>query len=379
MKNKVLTVLYFWKGCLRLLKSSTVFTIKGTRKRYPKVIQLPITYRCNAKCVMCNIWKMDHSNETTLDEFGGFMKDPIFKKVEAVGINGGEPTLLPNLVEYAEEIIKLPSLKSLNIISNGYSSKLLFKNAEKIYKVCKGKGIKFHISISLDGVGAVHNVVRGVPIAFEKVIVTLDELIKNKQKYCDSYDIGATIVNQNINHLIELDQYARWKGYNIKYRLGIENKRIESNKLNHSYSVIHGPNRQGAKEFFHYQMTQATDLASRFKYYSIFCWLNDDTPKRKLGCAWKEEGVTLDAKGNIYYCAVESDCIGTLRNGKGEEIFFDKKNIEYRKHIIKNRCNNCIHDYTGKPQFINVLLFLADVIKNRFAMNIYFVKARFLK
>ncbi len=35
----------------------------GLAKKYPKVVQLPMTYLCNSRCVMCNIWKMDYSNE----------------------------------------------------------------------------------------------------------------------------------------------------------------------------------------------------------------------------------------------------------------------------------------------------------------------------
>lgn len=363
---------------LRFLQTSSLSTIDGSKKKYPKVIQLPITYNCNSRCVMCNIWQMDHSDEATVEEFAKFMQDDIFKEVEAVGINGGEPSLVPNLYEYAEEILKLPSLKSLNIISHGFSPKPLLKNVEKIYALCKEKGINFHIAISLDGVGEVHNTVRGKPKVFEKTTSTIDEIIKNQDKYCDSFDIGCTIVKQNIDYLLELDTYAKSKNYNIKYRLGIENKRIESDKFRDQYSVIYSPLRQSAKEFFHYQIYQAKDLSNRFKYYSIFTWLNSKSPKRMLGCTWKDEGITLDSRGKLYYCAVASKAIGSLREEKGKKIFFDDKNIEYRKSIIKNSCDGCIHDYSGKAEFKNVWKFLSDTVKDRFAMRIYELKVRFM-
>jgi MoaA/NifB/PqqE/SkfB family radical SAM enzyme len=374
-KNKKLFLI---AKALRFLQTSSLTKIDGSKKKYPKVIQLPITYNCNARCVMCNIWQMDHSGEATVEEFATFMQDDIFKEVESVGINGGEPSLVPNLYEYADEILKLPSLKSLNIISHGFSPKPLFKNVEKIYASCKAKGIHFHIAISLDGVGEVHDIVRGREKVFEKTTSTIDEIIENQHKYCDSYDIGCTIVSQNIDYLIELDTYAKSKNYNIKYRLGIDNKRIESDKLRDQYSVIYSPLRQSAKEFFHYQMSQTKDLSNRFKYYSIFSWLNSQEPKRMLGCTWKDEGVTLDSRGELYYCAVASDSIGSLRKNKGEEVFFDNQNIEYRKSIIKNSCDGCIHDYSGKPEFKDVWKFLSETVQNRLAMKIYELKARFL-
>ncbi len=363
---------------IRLLRSSSLFKIDGSKKNYPKVIQLPITYNCNSACVMCNIWQMDHSGEMTVEEFTKFMKDPIFKEVEAVGINGGEPSLVPNLHEYADEILKLPSLKSLNLISHGFSPKPLFKQIEKIYTSCKSKGINFHVAISLDGVGEIHDTVRGKNNVFEKTKNTIDEIIRNKDRYCDSYDIGCTIVKQNIDHLIELDTFAKNRDYNIRFRLGIDNKRIESDKLRDQYSVIYSPLRQSAKEFFHYQVAEAKGLQNQFKNFAIFHWLNSSNPKRLLGCAWKDEGVTLDARGELYYCAVASKSIGSLRKENGEKIFFDKKNIEYRKSIIDNSCDGCIHDYHGQPESKNVLIFFKNMLFEQYAMRLYKIKARWM-
>lgn len=374
-KNKKLFLI---AKALRFLQISSFSKIDGSKKKYPKVIQLPITYNCNSRCVMCNIWKMDHSNEMTVEEFATFMKDDIFKEVEAVGINGGEPSLVPNLPEYIKEVLTLPELKSLNIISHGFSQKPLLKSLEEIYKMCKEKKINFHVLISLDGVGEIHNIVRGKNV-FDKTSSTIDEIMKNQHKYCDSLELGCTIVKQNINHLIELDTYAKMKNYNLKFRLGIENKRIESDKLKDQYSVIYSPLKQNAKEFFHYQMSQTKDFANRFKYYAIFSWLNSEKPKRILGCMWKEEGITLDARGELYYCAVASNSLGSLRKEKGEKIFFDDKNIEYRKSIINNNCDGCIHDYTGKAEFKNVWKFLVDTLKDRFSMKLYEIKVRFIK
>lgn len=375
-KNKKLFLI---AKALRFLQTSSFSKIDGSNKKYPKVIQLPITYNCNSKCVMCNIWKMDHSNEMTVEEFATFMKDDIFKEVEAVGINGGEPSLVPNLPEYIKEVLTLPKLKSLNIISHGFSQKPLLKSLEEIYKMCKEKNIHFQVLISLDGVREIHNIVRGKTNVFEKTSSTIDEIMKNKSKYCDDLELGCTIVKQNIHNLVELDTYAKMKNYNIKFRLGIENKRIESDKLKDQYSVIYSPLKQSAKEFFHYQISQTKDFANKFKYYAIFSWLNSEKPKRILGCMWKEEGITLDARGELYYCAVASNSLGSLRKEKGEKIFFDDKNIEYRKSIINNSCDGCIHDYTGKAEFKNVWKFLVDTLKNRFAMKLYEIKVRFMK
>ena len=361
-----------------LIKTSSFYKIDGSAKKFPKVIQLPITYNCNSRCVMCNIWKMDYSNEANIDEFANFMSDPIFKQVKSVGINGGEPSLKPNLPEYANEILKLPKIKGLNIISNGFSQKSLLKNLEEIYKLCREKGVIFHVSISIDGVGEIHNTIRGELNVFKKTTDTIDAIIKNQHKYCDSHDIGCTIVIQNIDYLIELDSFAKMKGYNIKYRLGIVNKRIGSKSLKDQYSVIDSSHRQSAKEFFHYQTSKSDNFQDKFKYFSIFYWLNANNPQRILGCAWKDDAITLDSMGKLYYCAVESESIGNLRNTNGETIFFNHDNIQYRKNIVENNCDNCIHDYNGKPYIIDLLIFLKHYIFERIWYKVYQIKLLWL-
>ena len=363
---------------LVVLWGSALSAVRGNKKKHPKVIQLPITYNCNSRCVMCDIWKMDHSNEAAVSEFSGFMQDPLFKKIEAVGINGGEPSLVRELPAYANEILELPSLKSLNIISHGFAAKPLLRAAEEIYSNCRKKGVHFHIAISLDGYGEIHNLVRGRQKLFEKTTDTIDRIIENQKNYCDSYDVGCTVVKQNVDYLTELDTYAKRKKYNIKYRLGIENKRIGSDKMKDQYSVLYSPLRQSAKEFFHYQISQAKSLQNKFKYFSIFFWLTADKPKRLLGCAWKDEGVTLDSRGELYYCAVASESIGSLRKKEGEEIFFRETNIQYRQSIIKNNCDDCIHDYDGKPEVKNVVFFMKNIILDKYSMSIYRMKLRFI-
>jgi len=347
--------------------------ISGGAKKYPKVLQLPITYNCNSKCVMCNIWQMDYSNEFTHQEFSAFMKDSVFSKIEHVGINGGEPTLVKGLVDYAEQILTLPSLKTLNIITHGFNKKQLFPLLEGIYAKCKKKGIKFHLSISLDGYDEIHNTVRGLKV-FKIIDQNIKKIQENMEQYCDTMNLGCTVIKQNVSHLIELDEYVK-TNYNIpiKYRLGIENKRIESHLLKEQYSLLIDPSVQTAKEFFYSRFLLSKNLKDKFKYFAIFYFMNAKKRKRLLGCDWKEQGVTMDSRGELYYCAVQSDTIGSLRKTQGNQAFFDEKNIAYRKTIIENDCDNCIHDYHGKPERANVMVMIRELLREK----LYWVNYRF--
>ncbi len=351
--------------------------VTGEKKNYPTMIQLPLTYRCNAKCVMCNIWKMDWSNEMDLEEFRSFMRDPIYSKVDSLGINGGEPTLVRQLPDFAQVILdELPQLKNLNMISHGFNRKLLYPALEKIYAACKAKGVYFHLSISLDGYGEMHSKVRGLKV-WPLTSAAILHIQDNKEKYCDSIDVGCTVVEQNVDHLKELDAWAKMHEVDIKYRMGIENKRIESEKLVDQYSLLYHNNLQSAKEFFHSRYKAAENIKEKFKYFAIFFHLAFQPRKRLLGCHWQENGATMDSRGDLYYCAVASDKIGSLREEKGEDIFFADKNIEHRKNIIKNDCDGCIHDYHGKAPISSVKIFINNWFYESYYWIKYFIKARF--
>lgn len=360
---------------LNFLSSMSIKKVDGSRKKYPKVIQFPITYKCNSRCVMCKIWKMDHSNEMTLAELQNYLKDPIFKEVTSVGINGGEPSLVKELPQMAEQILNLPKIKFLNIISNGFNKKNFLLKIKKIYELCKKKNVSFHLSFSLDGYGEIHNNVRGIKKAFERASKSIDSVLENQYLYCDSIDIGCTIVMQNVDYLIELDTYVDKEKYPIKYRIGIENKRIASDKISPAYSVLYDTKKgQSTIEFIHSRIFKAKTIADKFKYFSLFYFLSEKNPKRLLGCEWQDNGITVDAKGNIYYCAVASKKIGSLREQKGDVIFFDENNIAYRKFILKNICKKCIHDYSGKPYIADVVIFLKHYIFEKIWCKIYRIK-----
>ncbi|MEZ5003800.1 MAG: hypothetical protein R2730_12280 [Chitinophagales bacterium] len=352
--------------------------VTGGRKRYPRVVQLPITYNCNSKCVMCNIWQMDYSNEFTLEEFDRFTQDRIFSKVEYLGINGGEPTLIKELPQFAGIILKnLPKLKALNIITHGFNKKQLFPALENIYTQCKAANVKFHAAISLDGVGKIHDTVRGLKVS-KLTQSSILEIVNHPGKYCDTFDVGCTVVKQNVDYLTELKIFAEENNIPIKFRMGIENKRIESQLLTDQFSLLYDESIQSSREFFHRLYVESSNWLERFKYFSIYYFLVVKEKRRLLGCHWKDNGMTMDSRGDLYYCAVESEKIGSLRESSGEKIFFSDENINYRKTIIEEHCNNCIHDYTGTTEANNVFFFLKSYLSDKFYWVKFYLKAKLI-
>lgn len=380
LKNKIKSYRSLYKVFLlfTLVRNSKFFLFKKSKK-YPKVIQFPIIERCNSRCLMCNIWKINSRNEMGLDDFKKSLSDPLFKKVIAVGINGGEPTLIPYVTEIVEAVTQLPQLISLNIISNFLNQRRVRQLFPSIYAICQDKKIRFDLLTSLDGYKKIHDTVRGVPGAFNRTVATIDMILENKSIFCDNLTVGCTVIKQNVDYLVELDTFARHKNYQIKYRLGVSNKRIASDRNYDTFSVLESqPHRLSATIFFFEQYRVAVTPMEKFKYFAIFYFLSSNQPRRLLGCSWQDEGVTLDDKGNLYYCAVESKCLGNTLEKHGTEIFFDENNINYRKTILETSCTTCIHDYSGKPHISHILVFLKYWVFDKYWTHLYRLKLLWL-
>lgn len=88
-------------------------------RRLPRVIQLPITGKCNSRCVTCNVWKHKAGIDMSAEKLRKVLQDPFFSKVHGVGINGGELTLHNDVEGIFRAVLTLPHITDISVISNG--------------------------------------------------------------------------------------------------------------------------------------------------------------------------------------------------------------------------------------------------------------------
>ena len=88
-----------------------------------------VTYRCNAKCHMCNIWK----NPTKKEKEIKAEHLQSLPKVKNFNVTGGEPFIRRDLNELIE--VLLPKTKRLVISTNGYYTDRILKLAQQFPKI----------------------------------------------------------------------------------------------------------------------------------------------------------------------------------------------------------------------------------------------------
>jgi hypothetical protein len=71
---------YSYLPCGTLNSMKLKFLRRFHRGNYPHIVNFAITWNCNSRCRMCNIWKDADKTEISLDVVERIFSDRIFQK-----------------------------------------------------------------------------------------------------------------------------------------------------------------------------------------------------------------------------------------------------------------------------------------------------------
>jgi len=159
-----------------------------------------ITYKCNCRCIHCDIWRLNSKLSFELADIKKVLDDPLvitsFKHYQDdfdISLGGGEPFLLGNLGEIVDSIEDRFPGSFKCITTNGLTQERI------IDFVNKNKNLDFKINVSLDGLRGIHNEIRGRKDSFEKVLETLFSIRKANPK--QKIGIKLTLIPLNSNQI----------------------------------------------------------------------------------------------------------------------------------------------------------------------------------
>lgn len=307
---------------------------------FPEVINLNANDICDSGCVMCNIWKRKIEHELSPDELEKILRDQLFEHVKYVGITGGEPTLRKDLPRLFEAVIKArPDIQGLSIITNGIKFEQVKERVLASFEVCKSYQVPFSVMVSLDGVGAVHDNIRGKSGNFESA-VRLIEYLRHETEIPVS--IGCTISKGNVWDVDELLDYLKSKNIYGRFRIAEFINRLYNDE---NADVIRNFDED---ERYHLQLflkklehSYETNQDVKRTYLSIIHMLGGG--KRLIGCPYQTSGVVVNSRGELAYCAPKSGIIGNAMEITPSQAYVE--NLDKRAAIINDHCDDCIHDY----------------------------------
>ena len=179
----------------------------------PFKIRLAVTNRCNSRCRMCSVWKAPQTpaEELTLAEYDQIFTTnrEYFSRVKHVSLTGGEPLLRHDIADMVRLVRRHFPGATLNMNTNGFRTDLLTQLASTL----AAERIPVVYNVSLDGLGEVHDQMRGIPHAFEMAsasIRALKELKETTRRV--KVNVNFTITQQNAADCEAVCRFCRENG-----------------------------------------------------------------------------------------------------------------------------------------------------------------------
>jgi MoaA/NifB/PqqE/SkfB family radical SAM enzyme len=303
-----------------------------------------VTYRCNAKCHMCNIWQHPTQKEEELDPM-------VYEKLPdglRINITGGEPMIRDDI----EDIFKVlhPKATLLELSTNGYFTDRIVHVAEKYPDIL--------IRISLEGLPQLNDSLRGIKNGFDHALRTILELKKTK---CKNIGFSIVICDKNANDLVSL--------YELCSHLGVE----LGNSVMHNSWYFHKTDnaiQDQAKAIRHEEefikallQSHRRGIKNKLKDYGR-AWFNKSILKRfekcsanyRPPCGAGKDFFFVDPFGNISPCngSDEEWIIGNLKNDSFEDIMSSSQAEKIMQNIAACRKDCCFivterHDMVRHP------------------------------
>ena len=154
------------------------------------VVVWNMTRRCNLKCVHCYARSEDisYDNELNHEQSIAMIDDLAQFGVPVLLFSGGEPTVHPRLVEYAQYAVS----KGMRAVISTNGTLITREKAQKLKEI----GLSY-VGISLDGLEETHDKFRGVKGSYKKVMAA----IENCQEAGIKVGLRFTINKRNVKDI----------------------------------------------------------------------------------------------------------------------------------------------------------------------------------
>jgi MoaA/NifB/PqqE/SkfB family radical SAM enzyme len=147
-----------------------------------------VTFRCNARCKMCDSWRMKPGSELTPDEaYRVFAK---VGRLDIVRLTGGEPFLRADFAELADAVERASAPQVVHITTNGSFPETIIQFANRFRAPNK---LRFMVSV--DGMPDEHDANRGDDVTFARVRETVRRLAKLRSRLGLAVSINHTVIS----------------------------------------------------------------------------------------------------------------------------------------------------------------------------------------
>lgn len=298
-----------------------------------------VTYRCNARCTMCNRYKAPSLPEEEISLETIKKLPPMY----FTNITGGEPFIRSDLKDIVRELSKLSD--RIVISTNGFFT-------DRILDLCR-EFPNVGIRISIEGLEDTNNEIRGLPNGYQRGYQTLCKL---KEMGLKDVGFGMTVQDRNAPDLVPL--------YDLSNKLGME---FATASLHNSFYFVEAKNiihdRPMVAQHFEDLVNRLLDSNEPKKWFRAY--FNHGLinyiygQKRLLPCDMSFDTFFIDPYGDVMPCngTKAKEVMGNLNTQSWEELWNSEQAEQVRAKVraCDRQCwmigsaSPAMHKYIWKP------------------------------
>ncbi|MGQ0743376.1 MAG: radical SAM/SPASM domain-containing protein [Acidimicrobiales bacterium] len=312
---------------------------------YPRLLPVNVTvsanYRCNFKCLTCNVYDRKVTELTTEEwtrVFESMGSTPTW-----MTFSGGEPFLrrdLPDIILAATRICQ-PAV--VNVPTNGWFTKRVITGVERI---CAGSpDTQVVINLSMDHhVPHRHDEIRAAPGSYERLLATLAGL---RALNLPNLTVGihTVVSNQNEDDFPEVARGLAALGAD-SYIAEPAEERVELQTIGTGITPRSSKFGNAAAAVLEVEKGAADGVIARVarsvrgEYYDRVTRFLDGEETAMPTCQAGFLSVHLVADGDVWSCCVISRSFGNLRDHDFDfkKVWFGPKAEEFRSWMRSRRC-----------------------------------------
>lgn len=324
--------------------------------------------RCNARCTMCDSWRIPRGVELTPAEVG-----QVFAKLgslDVVRLSGGEPFLRADLLELAEAVLRESDPRVLHITTNGSFPDRVVDFARSF-----SQPRRLRVMVSFDGLPAVHDQNRGKAVSFERALRTVRELTKlapsgvrvsanhtiiSRASLADHAELRARLAEHGVDTQWVL-AYSESSMY-VRERRG---RRAEDLVVVSGYPLHPALDPADSLDFALGELERVTTLddpllriGKRYYVEGLVARLRGDPrPRPQPKCVALRSHIRLLPDGGVPVCQFNTEQVGNLLHQSLDEVWLGTAGKSARGWV--DRCSGCWAECEVMPN----ALYSGDIVR----------------
>jgi len=290
-------------------------------KRRPIQLTFFVTRRCNARCPYCFYLQSDEAAETdsaelSLEEIGKLSRS--LGSLLWLAFSGGEIFLRKDLVEISRLFYRQNRPAIILYPTNGLLPQLIHGSMAQILRLC-GDSIVV-VKLSLDGVGAAHDALRGTKGGFDKLMQTY-RLLSGLLADHPNFELGINTVfcSGNQDRMDEIIDFVQSLDHIRTHTISLvrgdlthaSHKAVDHAKYERAIARLAANLRQRAAPIYAFRgarLKAAQDILQRRLIHRTLL-----EQRRLIPCYAGRLNLVLSETGEVHPCETRSESFGNVR------------------------------------------------------------------